>query len=50
MEYNRSYLPSVSFSPPGMRCRVAIRAGEGGPFGVPAATGGFLAAALAGRR
>ena len=49
MEYNRGYLPSVAFRPPGVRRGVAIRAREGCPFGVPAATGGFLAAAVAGR-
>ena len=48
MEYNRGYLPSIAFRSPGVRRRVAIRAREGWPFGVPSATGGFLAAALAG--
>ena len=48
MEYNRGYLPSIAFRPPGVRRGVAIRAREGCPFGVPSATGGFLAAALAG--
>ena len=48
MEYNRGYLPSIAFRPPGVRRRVAIRAREGCPFGVPSATGGFLAAVLAG--
>ena len=48
MEYNRGYLPSIAFRPPGVRRRVAIRAREGCPFGVPSATGGFLVAALAG--
>ena len=49
MEHNRGYLPSVAFRPPGVRRGVAIRAREGCPFGVSATTGGFLAAALAGR-
>ena len=48
MKYNRGYLPSIAFRPPGVRRGVAIRAREGCPFGVPSATGGFLAAALAG--
>ena len=48
MEYNRGYLPSVSFSPSGVRAGVTIRAGEGGPFRVPSAAGGFFTAALTG--
>ena len=48
MEYNRGYLPSVSFSPSGVRAGVAVRAREGGPFRVPSAAGGFFTAALTG--
>ena len=48
MEYNRGNLPSVSFSPSGVRAGVTIRAGEGGPFSVPSAAGGFFTAALTG--
>ena len=48
MKYNRGYLPSVSFSPSGVRAGVAIRAREGSPFRVPSATGGFFTAALTG--
>ena len=48
MEYNRGYLPSVSFSPPGLWAGVTIRAREGGPFRVPSPAGGFFTAALTG--
>ena len=48
MEDNGGYLPSVPFSPSGVRAGVAIRAREGGPFRIPSAAGGFFTAAQTG--